>query len=89
MFLEGGTRDHFMKWLQQEYPQLMDGYEQLYVRKYAPASYRKDVSGLIGAFKKKYGVAGARFSSRDRGASTPRSHSDPSRPRDVDLPFQP
>ena len=89
MFLEGGTRDHFMKWLQQEYPQLMDGYEQLYVRKYAPASYRKEVSGLIGAFKKKYGVAGARFSSRDRGASTPRSHSDPSRPRDVDLPFQP
>jgi DNA repair photolyase len=88
MFLEGGTRDHFMKWLQQEYPQLMDGYQQLYVRKYAPASYRKEVSGLIGAFKKKYGVAGSRFSSRDRGASTPRSHSDPSTPRDVDLPFQ-
>jgi len=65
MFLEGGTRDHFMRWLQQEYPQLIDGYAQLYARKYAPAAYRKEVSSLIAAFKEKYGLAGRRFSEED------------------------
>jgi DNA repair photolyase len=65
MFLEGGTRDHFMQWLQQEYPQLVDGYLQLYARKYAPAAYRKEVSSLIAAFKQKYGVVGQRFSEED------------------------
>jgi DNA repair photolyase len=62
MFLEGGTRDHFMRWLQQEYPQLVDGYMQLYARKYAPAAYRREVSSLIAAFKNKYGLTGQRFS---------------------------
>ena len=62
MFLEGGTRDHFMRWLQQEYPQLVDGYHQLYARKYAPAAYRKEVSGLVAALKSRYGLDGDRFS---------------------------
>jgi DNA repair photolyase len=61
MFLEGGTRDHFMRWLQQEYPQLVDGYHQLYARKYAPPAYRREVSGLIAALKQKYGLGGERF----------------------------
>jgi len=65
MFLEGGTRDHFMRWLQQEYPQLVDGYVQLYARKYAPAAYRKEVSSLIAAFKQKHGLVGQRFSEQD------------------------
>ena len=26
MFLDGGTRDHFMRWLAQEFPELVDGY---------------------------------------------------------------
>jgi len=87
MFLEDGTRDHFMKWLQQEYPQLVDGYQQLYAGKYAPSSYRKEVSALIAAFKKKYGLTGERFSSADRDARQ-QSHSDPPTPQAVDLPFQ-
>ena len=36
MHLEGGTRDHFMRWLGQEYPHLVDGYQQLYAGKYPP-----------------------------------------------------
>jgi hypothetical protein len=65
MFLEGGTRDHFMRWLQQEFPELVDGYGQLYARKYAPTAYRKEVSGLIAMLKQKYGLAGRRFSDED------------------------
>jgi DNA repair photolyase len=56
MFLEGGTRDHFMKWLAQEFPQLVDGYTHLYARKYAPSDYRKEVSSVIGMLRAKYGV---------------------------------
>jgi DNA repair photolyase len=65
MFLEGGTRDHFMRWLQQEYPELVDGYQRLYARKYAPQAYRKEVSGLVAALKTKYGLAGRRFSKEE------------------------
>ncbi len=56
MFLEGGTRDHFMKWLAQEFPHLVDGYTQLYAGKYAPSSYRKEVGNVIGMLRQKYGV---------------------------------
>src|SRR5678816_3522803 len=52
MHLEGGTRDHFMRWLEAERPELVDGYRQLYATKYAPTAYRaevkKIVSGLMG-----------------------------------------
>ena len=37
MFLDGGTRDHFMRWLEQEFPELVEGYKSLYAGKYAPA----------------------------------------------------
>ena len=56
MFLEGGTRDHFMRWLADAYPDLVDGYQQLYARKYAPSSYRKEVKRVIGLLRTKYGV---------------------------------
>ena len=56
MFLEGGTRDHFMRWLSAEYPQLVDGYTQLYTRKYAPSAYRKEVQTVINGLRRKYGL---------------------------------
>lgn len=58
LFLDGGTRDHFMRWLQQEFPELVDGYTQLYAGKYAPASYRKEVQNVIGLLRTKYGLNG-------------------------------
>jgi DNA repair photolyase len=56
MFLEGGTRDHFMKWLALEFPHLVEGYTQLYAGKYAPSAYRKEVGHVIGMLRQKYGV---------------------------------
>jgi DNA repair photolyase len=56
MFLEGGTRDHFMRWLSEAYPHMVDGYQQLYARKYAPTSYRKEVQNVIGLLRNKYGL---------------------------------
>src|SRR5687767_8498072 len=56
MFLEGGTRDHFMRWLAQEFPDMVEGYQTLYARKYAPASYRKEVQNVVGLLRNKYDV---------------------------------
>jgi DNA repair photolyase len=56
MFLEGGTRDHFMRWLADAYPQLLEGYERLYARKYAPAAYRNEVKQVISLLRTKYEV---------------------------------
>jgi DNA repair photolyase len=47
MHLEGGTRDHFMRWLEAERPDLLDGYRQLYATKYAPMAYREKVRSVI------------------------------------------
>jgi DNA repair photolyase len=53
MHLEGGTRDHFMRWLEAEHPKLVDGYRQLYASKYAPREYRDKVSSVIQNAKRK------------------------------------
>ena len=47
MHLEGGTRDHFMRWLEAERPELLDGYRQLYTSKYASKAYREKVHSVI------------------------------------------
>jgi DNA repair photolyase len=56
MHLEGGTRDHFMHWLEQERPELVDGYQQLYATKYASPAYRNEVKKVMTVFRKKYSV---------------------------------
>jgi len=58
MFLEGGTRDHFTRWLSAEFPTLVDGYAQLYARKYAPSAYRKEVRNVFERLREKYGLNG-------------------------------
>ena len=57
MYLQDGTRDHFMRWLAQEYPHLVDGYSQLYVGKYPPAAYRHEVKRVVQAMRGKYGLS--------------------------------
>jgi DNA repair photolyase len=66
MFLEGGTRDHFMRWLADEYPHLVAGYEQLYARKYAPPAYRKEVQTVINELRRKYGLNNRSEADEDR-----------------------
>jgi len=66
MFLEGGTRDHFMRWLSAEYPHLVDGYNQLYARKYAPSAYRKEVQAVVSELRRKYGLNNRDEADEDR-----------------------
>ena len=79
MHLEGGTRDHFTRWLESAHPELVDGYHRLYARKYAPPSYRKEVHAVFAALRDKYGLGVRRPS--PPGHSTPRGADSPARAR--------
>jgi len=57
MFLEDGTRAHFMKFLEREFPSWLPRYEKLYEKKYAPEEYRKQVQGMIRVLQNRYGVS--------------------------------
>jgi DNA repair photolyase len=69
MHLEGGTRDHFTRWLASGHPELVGGYSRLYQRKYAPPSYRKEVHAVFVALRDKYGLAVRPPSLQDRSTS--------------------
>ena len=58
MYLQDGTRDHFMRWLAQEYPHLVEGYSQLYAGKYPPSAYRNEVQKVVERMRAKYGLGG-------------------------------
>jgi DNA repair photolyase len=57
MFLEDGTRAHFMKFLEREFPSWLPRYEKLYAKKYAPEEYRKQVQGMIRVLQDRYGLS--------------------------------
>ena len=56
MFLEDGTRAHFMTFLEREFPSWLPRYEKLYEKKYAPEEYRKQVQGMIRVLQNRYGL---------------------------------
>ena len=72
LFLEGGTRDHFMKFLGQEFPHLIDGYQQLYAGKYAPKAYRAEVRQVVGLLRAKYGLNTRETEHEDRPVAVER-----------------
>jgi DNA repair photolyase len=60
LHLEGGARDHFMKFLAAEYPHLVERYGHLYAGKYAPSTYTTELRRVTGLLKAKYGMTGTR-----------------------------
>ena len=56
MHLEDGTRDHFMRFIARDFPSMLPRFERLYVKKYAPESYRKEVKAMVGMLQSRYGL---------------------------------
>ena len=52
--------------LSAEYPHLVDGYNQLYARKYAPSAYRKEVQAVVSELRRKYGLNNRDEADEDR-----------------------
>jgi DNA repair photolyase len=67
MYLQEGTRSHFMAFLTRDFPSLVPRYERLYARKYPPDAYREQVQGMVRALQSRYGLERrpARHSGRD------------------------
>jgi DNA repair photolyase len=56
MYLQDGTRTHFMSFVAREFPAMLPRYERLYVRKYPPEAYRKEVQGMVRVLQERYGL---------------------------------
>jgi DNA repair photolyase len=54
LYLKGGTKDHFMGFLRQEFPHLVASYNRLYAGAYAKNEYVKAVKGMIDVLQQRY-----------------------------------
>ena len=56
MYLEDGTRTHFMKFIEREFPAMTPRFDRLYAKKYPPDSYRKEVGAMVRVLQDRYGL---------------------------------
>jgi DNA repair photolyase len=54
MYLEDGSRDHFLQFLQAEAPHLLEKYARLYTGKYPDAAYATQVKAVLAALRARY-----------------------------------
>jgi DNA repair photolyase len=57
MYLQDGTRTHFMQFLEREFPAMRPRFERLYARKYPPEAYRNDLKALVRLLEERHGLA--------------------------------
>ncbi len=56
LHLKDGTKDHFMAFLAKEFPHMLEGYNRLYPRAYAPPSYVAAVRATIDGLQQRYDI---------------------------------
>ena len=56
MYLQDGTRTHFMKFIELEFPKMLPRFERLYAKKYPPEEYRTQVKGMVRVLQQRYGL---------------------------------
>ena len=76
MYLQDGTRSHFMTFLEREFPSMLPRYERLYATKYPPSSYRKEVQGMVRVLQQRYGLT-RRQDANTAAAAEPEGIRDP------------
>jgi DNA repair photolyase len=57
MYLQDGTRTHFMKFIERDFPAMRPRFEKLYAKKYPPDWYRKEIQGMVRVLQDRYGVS--------------------------------
>jgi DNA repair photolyase len=57
MYLQDGTRTHFMKFIEREFPAMRPRFETLYAKKYPPETYRNEVKAMVRVLQERYGLA--------------------------------
>ena len=56
MYLQGGTRTHFMKFIERDFSSMLPRFERLYTKKYPPDSYREEVRAMVRVLQSRYGM---------------------------------
>jgi DNA repair photolyase len=56
MYLQDGTRSHFMTFIEREFPSMLPRFEKLYATKYPPDAYRQEVQAMVRALQERYGL---------------------------------
>lgn len=67
MYLQDGTRTHFMQFIAREFPQMQPRFERLYTAKYPPESYVKEIKAIMRVLEERYGL-GRRKAAEPDGA---------------------
>lgn len=67
MHLEAGTRDHFLRFLEREAPELLPKYGRIYVKKYADPAYVAQVRGVLQVLRERYRPSGGSRPADARG----------------------
>lgn len=83
LYLEGGTREHFMRFLAAEFPALAGRYERLYAGKYASKRYTSEVHALMSLLRERYGLGRREDAAGAAAAGAP----SPADPAQGDLAF--
>lgn len=65
MYLQDGTRTHFMHFLQREFPALAPRFERLYRSKSPAASYQLEIKSMVRMLQARYGVMGRRYGEKE------------------------
>ena len=56
MYLQDGTRDHFLRFIERDFPAMRPRFERLYAKKYPPEAYRKEVQAMVRVLQERYGL---------------------------------
>jgi len=56
MFLKEGTREHFLGFIRSRFPEMLEGFEQLYRGPYAPNGYTLAIRQMIATLQQRYDV---------------------------------
>lgn len=62
LYLKPGTKEHFLSFLSDEYPGLLETYQRLYPGAYAPKRFKEMLKTEVAALKRTYGLDERRVS---------------------------
>jgi DNA repair photolyase len=65
MYLQDGTRTHFMSFIEREFPSMKPRFEKLYAKKYPPDAYRKEVKAMVKLLQQRHGLNGREAADQD------------------------
>jgi len=69
MYLQDGTRTHFMNFLEREFPAMRPRFERLYAKKYPPEQYQREVKAMVALLHRRHGAGDGRQEHGRRDAS--------------------